>query len=405
MSQPQGTLYEIRWNEVCPWLILVRALRVSALIRVMALAFVGVLLTQWGWSAIDRVFTENPAGLERLTDRQVKPILRASDEVPKINDFVVRTASGPLVRAWSWLAQPFAKLPNREATWQHSLALSLSGIWTILVWALFGGAITRISAVHLTRGETLGPLVALKAALAKWRATAGAPLIVLLVVATLAVPMILGGLLLRIDFLAMFAGLFWAIILAWGMLLALALVGLLLGWPLMWATVSVERTDAFDGISRCYAYIYQRPQHLAFYVLVATCLGFLGEFAVQYFAAAAVELSEWTISWGAGNERTAELVTMTAGDAPSNLSTTVAAGMRAAQFWKWTLHAIVSSFSVGYLWSASVGIYLLLRRHIDSTEMDEIAFEAGDRQEKGLPNLETDESGVPQVSREMTNNE
>ncbi|NOY30771.1 MAG: hypothetical protein GXP28_11565, partial [Planctomycetes bacterium] len=157
----------------------------------------------------------------------------------------------------------------------------------------------------------------------------------------------------------------------------------------------VERTDAFDGVSRCYAYVSQRPLHLMFYVLVAITLGFLGNFLVQGIAYATVGLSEWTISWGLSSERTAEL----AGSAQAHLSAPADLGRTSIQFWKGMLQTLVASYSVGYLWSASVGIYLLLRRHIDSTEMDEIAFDESDLPKKGLPNLEPDESGVPHVEK------
>ena len=69
MSQPPGTLYEIRWNEICPWLILVRALRVSLSIRVLAFAFVGVVLTQWGWAALDSLFSKSAANLGPIAER------------------------------------------------------------------------------------------------------------------------------------------------------------------------------------------------------------------------------------------------------------------------------------------------------------------------------------------------
>jgi len=394
MSQPHGSLYEIRWNEVCPWLILVRALRVSIMVRVLALACAGVLVTQWGWSAVDVTLSESTDRLERLTDDSTKPKLPWQADLASSSAGVAALA-GPLVRGWSWLAQPFIKLANRDATWRQSLALLASGIWTIMVWALFGGAISRIAAVYLTRGETLGPLVALKSALTKWGATAGAPLVVLLAFAALALPLVIDGLLMRSDFLAVLAGILWPVVLAWGLLLALVLLGLFLGWPLMWATVSVERTDAFDGVSRCYAYVSQRPLYLMFYVLVAIVLGFLGNFLVQGIAYATVGLSEWTISWGLSSERTAELT----GSAQAQLSAPADLGRTSIQFWKGILQTLVASYSVGYLWSASVGIYLLLRRHIDSTEMDEIAFDESDLPKKGLPNLEADESGVPHVGK------
>jgi len=393
MSQPSGTLHEIRWNEICPWLILVRALRVSVLVRVLLLAFAGVLLSQWGWAAIDRLFSDNPVQLVRLTDVPSQPIQGTG-----IENLAQHYWSGPLARGWNWLVQPFVRMANPSMGWHRCFLLALHGLWTIAVWGLFGGAISRIAALHLTRGENLGPIAALRAASTKWTASAGAPLIALLGAAALSMPMILVGLLIRLDFLAFFSGLAWAFVLVWGLMLAVALLGLLLGWPLMWATVGVERTDAFDGVSRCYAYLYQRPLQMVFYVFVATVLGLLGEALVHYFAAAAPTFAEWTISWGAGNDRIRELVHLPAEGAWESLGGLAATGASAIGFWKWMLAAIAASFPLAYLWPASVGIYLLLRKHIDSTEMDEIALDGGEPQQ-GLPNLEADATGIPAVQR------
>ena len=214
--------------------------------------------------------------------------------------------------------------------------------------------------------------------------------------------MVIGWLLL-LDFTALLMGLVWIAALVWGLILAIGLLGLLLGWPLMWATVGVERTDAFDGVSRCFAYVYQRPFHLVFYLLVATVLGLFGEAVVYYLAAAGVTLTEWTVSWGAGNERAAELMVAPAAGAEPLIGM-AAASAGVIRFWQATLMAVAASFPLGYLWCASVGIYLLLRRHIDSTEMDEISLDQ-DEPEQGLPKLTPDESGIPQVDRDTKSSE
>ena len=410
MSQPSGTLYEIRWHEICPWLILVRGLRVSLLVRVLLLAFAGVLITQWGWSVIDQLFTNNPLQLPRLTDSSLPSpaagpalidpaaAIRTAEQASTIETIGKHFWAGPLVRGWSWLSQPFVRLASGNVSWRRCFLLSLSGIWAIGVWSIFGGAVSRIAALYLTRGELLGPIAALRAAVLKAGASAGSPLIALLGATALSVPLILLGLLIRFDFLALFAGLAWVLVLAWGLMLAVVLLGLLFGWPLMWATVGVERTDAFDGVSRCYAYLYQRPLQWLFYIGVATVLGWMGEAVVHGFAQAAITLAEWTVSWGAGNQRVAELVHLPAEEAWEALGGLAASGAGAIGFWKWTLTAIAASFPLAYLWSATVGIYLLLRRHVDSTEMDEIALDQREPQQ-GLPPLETDETGVPAVQR------
>ncbi|MCH7752427.1 MAG: hypothetical protein IH898_09775 [Planctomycetes bacterium] len=402
-SQPTGALYEIRYGEICPWLILVRSLYAALFVRVLLLAFVGVVITQWGWAALDGLFSSNPAQLERLTERQsdvaeVGPTLvdpgadsptTSAQRVSAIGKFAQSPWAGPLVRGWAWLSEPFVRMAARDVSWIQCLSLSLSGIWAVVVWGVFGGAISRIAALYLTRGEVLGPIAALRAAIGKWNAISGGPLISLLFAAAFATPLVMIGLLLRLNLMALLLGLVWIAALVWGLILAIGLLGLLLGWPLMWATVGVERTDAFDGVSRCFAYVYQRPFHLVFYLLVATVLGLFGEAVVYYFAAAGVTLTEWTVSWGAGNLRAAELMGAPAADAAGKM----------IGFWQATLMAVAASFPLGYLWCASVGIYLLLRRHIDSTEMDEVALDQ-DEPQQGLPKLTPDESGIPQVDRE-----
>ena len=65
-----------------------------------------------------------------------------------------------------------------------------------------------------------------------------------------------------------------------GLLMALLLLGLLFGWPLMWGTISTEGTDSFDALSRSYAYLFQRPLHYLFYALVAA-IGWLGWILVR----------------------------------------------------------------------------------------------------------------------------
>jgi hypothetical protein len=412
LSQPTSTLSEIRYSEICPWLILVRSLRAALLLRVLLLAFVGVVITQWGWTALDGVFSSSPAQLSRLTESTTEPapigpeLVEPSAETQPtatlrmslIGRAIGQTLAGPLVRGWAWLAEPFVRMASREASLTQSIALSLSGIWALLVWSLFGGAIARIAALYLTRGEFLGPVAALRAAVSKWVATAGGPLIVLVVAAAMAMPLALAGSLLRFDLLAFLAALVWLLALIWGLFLTAWLVGLLLGWPLMWATIGVERTDAFDSVSRCHSYVYQRPLHLVFYLIVASVLGLLGEGAVHYFAVAGVTLTEWTVSWGAGNERAAQLMGVSpAGTVPA-LTGIAATAASLMAFWNQALMAVAASFPLGFLWSAAVGIYLLLRRQIDSTEMDEIALDSSESTE-GLPKLAPDVLGVAQVDR------
>ena len=90
-------------------------------------------------------------------------------------------------------------------------------------------------------------------------------------------------------------------------MMTILLAGVLLGWPLMWATISVEGTDSFDALNRTYAYVFQRPLRYLFYAIVAAVIGWLGWIVVENFAASVIWLASWAASWGAGSARMQEL--------------------------------------------------------------------------------------------------
>jgi hypothetical protein len=420
MAQSNGSIYEVRWNEVCPWLILVKAWRVSLLVRVLAYAWLGLLLTQWGWWAAEKLgadqaeldgnqvrtsFTtidrsaidirEQKASERRLLARslfQVDPQLstdlrrpmRYRDPRPLLwlRDHWREHGFGPLVEGWRSLNLPFIKVFQFETNFGDAVRLLLCGVWAIAVWALFGGAIARTAAQFCAREEIITPISAGRTAVRNWPSTAGGPLIVLLFSLLLTVPLALIGLVFRADLLALVGGLLWVLIIAWGLGLAIVLFALWFGWPLMWATIAVEQSDAFDAASRAAAYVYQRPLRLAFYVIVATVLGMFGQLIVLGFAAAADHLADWAISWGAGTDRIVELTSLPAEDVESTLSSSAEFGALAIDFWKRMLDTFAAAYPLAYLFSSSVGIYLLLRLDIDSTEMDEIA---ADDSEDAIP--------------------
>jgi hypothetical protein len=291
----------------------------------------------------------------------------------------VQHTEGPLIKGWSWLSSPIIRVFEQTTTPVSSFFKLLCGLWAIAVWALFGGMIARTSARYCTRDEIVGPLQSGRAAITKWPSTAGGPLIALLFALLLTMPLAIAGIFMRADVLAMVGGLLWVFALVWGILLAVVLVALWFGWPLMWATIAVERSDAFDAASRTAAYIYQRPLRLVFYVIVASILGIFGQLVVSGFAAAGSHLTDWAVSWGAGNERIVQLAEPPMpGDVGPTLAGSAAMAARSISFWKEMLASVAAAYPLAFLFSASVGIYLLLRLHIDSTEVDEIVLETGE---------------------------
>ena len=185
---------------------------------------------------------------------------------------------------------------------------------------------------------------------------------------------------------------FWPLVLVAGLLMALLLLGLLFGWPLMWATISAEGTDSFDALSRSYAYTFQRPLHYLFYASVAGVIGWLGWLLVQNFAAGVVWMGYWAAGWGCSSEQLGRMLGESNGDQRR----------RSIHFWAGCVKLLAVGYLFSYFWTAAAAIYFLLRRDVDATEMDEVFLDAdADEERFGLPTIATDEAGAPAATDDV----
>src|SRR5580704_2740132 len=94
-------------------------------------------------------------------------------------------------------------------------------------------------------------------------------------------------------------GLLWPLVLLAGLIMAVVLVGLV-GYPLMYTTISAEGSDSFDALSRSYSYVYQAPWQYLWYGLVATLYGAALVFFVGFMASLIVFLGKWGIGMTPG---------------------------------------------------------------------------------------------------------
>ncbi|MEX0643164.1 MAG: hypothetical protein WD468_10715 [Pirellulales bacterium] len=451
-DQPSKTR-EFNWHEWFPWLILLRTVRVALMARVMALGALGLIATTLGWRAIGSVFPENS---EVANDPVISEWRKAVDQWPwdKSLELSVKatvTSAADLfnwaaqgipkapVSLWQYLTRPFMEMFSGDLTAPGFFQLLLCCLWALFVWGIFGGAISRIAALKLTRDEAPGFVAALKFAVSKLSSYSLAPLIALAGAGVFAGQLLVLGWLMRLEVIAMLAGVAWGFVLLLGFLMAILLIGALVGWPLMWATVSVEGTDAFDALSRSYAYTYQRPWRLLWYVLFAGFLAAVSMFVVRLFAASAIELGNWSVEWGLDQQTMIDVVdsqktppakasvappvvlpsavvVATPGEEPITVAMTeepeaeetvhsdaapLGLPIRIAAWgvdrWKLLLNALAAGYQAGFLWASAVGVYLLLRRDIDGVEMNEVY--SGPDDEFGMPSLTDDAAtGVPEVA-------
>jgi hypothetical protein len=345
-------------------------------------------------------------------------ILADGGEVPNtiaadiaLSDNVAKVSTSPFLDVWGDLSMPFREMFDWRISILPFILLLALALWALIVWSLFGSAITRVAAVALARGDRLGFRAGLAHGIRRWPLYFGSPAIPLVGALAIAVFLLIGGALAHPalggfgNFMLIVGGIFWPLALLAGFIMALLLVGLAVGWPLMWATISVEATDPFDALSRSYSYAFHRPIRYLFYVVVAAVLGWLGWYVVDLFYHLIIDLSYWGLSWGATTERT-EAIDAQATAWAMGLSTTTdqgfssgafRAGASIIGFWHACLKTLAVGFLYSYFWSAATAIYYVLRKDEDGTEMNEVTYE-DPAEARGLPPLTTDTMGVPAVS-------
>jgi hypothetical protein len=170
--------------------------------------------------------------------------------------------------------------------------------WTLFTWALFGAAITRMAAVQLARGDKIGMTEAVRFAWSRYMAFFCAPLFPLGLIALLTIFLWLYGLFGVLTFFIgdiFIYGLLWPLVILFGLVMAVVLVGLV-GWPLMYATISTEGSDSFDALSRTYSYVYQAPWHYLWYSFLAVAYGAVVVFFVGLMGSLMIYLGKWAVN-------------------------------------------------------------------------------------------------------------
>ena len=276
----KGVLRNVAWTEVLPWLIIFRTFRVAIGIRALLMGAAAVFLTVLGWSFLGTVFstdTTATAWLKPYAEHSLHEITQAVRNAPPGVEVGAPAAEekilpplqeNPYTGSWLFLIRPAYKALSFDLGPHQLLCLLLCGLWSLAVWAFFGAAISRIAAVQLAAYEHLPGMAALRFVGSRWLSYFGTPLFPAGGVSLAAVPVFLLSLLINLNLGLFLAGLCWGLLLVFGLIMAFLLLGPFFGWPLMWPTISTEGSDAYDVLSRSYAYVYQRPLHYVFYVAV-----------------------------------------------------------------------------------------------------------------------------------------
>jgi hypothetical protein len=385
---------------------LLRTCRLAAEFRRLFLAALGIVLTGLGWWAIDGTLIsgEPPAPGTSLVG--VPPAVEAID-APGASLLHVpwRETARAFVAQWRMATRPARQLFERPPSWGTFAAALAAAVWALAVWAACGGAICRLSAVQLGMDEQLSLASAVRFAMRKWPACLAAVLMPLAMAAFFSLPLIVAGLMSRADLGLLAAGIFWPLALVCGVLMMLLLVGLALGFPLMWAGIGADGGDSFDAISRAYTYVGQRPLNYLFYAAFSLAIGTVGWMIINTLAAITLYLTGWGASVGVGEARWQQIEQTPHWLAPREtlspppftaepeLDGVARFGASLIGFWSDGVRLLALAYAYSFFWTAGTGAYLLLRRDAEGKELDEVLVE-GDDDPTALPVVRPDAAGV-----------
>ena len=292
-------------------------------------------------------------------------------------------------------------------------------LWFLIVWAFVGGVITRMALLQLAGKEGGGLRDSVKFVSNRYMSYLFSPLVPIALILAIVFCCILFGLVRMIPVVGdiLIDGLLWFLPLAAGFVMALLIVGLV-GYPLMYSTLSAEGSDTFDALSRSYNYVYESPWTYIWYSFIAILYGAVLIFFVVFISSLMIYLAKWGVSQTPLMEtfdRTVEhlymysptsfgwrevLLSGTPIDVDqhgNDLLPTMAnayreklhwwsyVGASMVGFWLTLVFLMMLGFGYSYFWTAASMIYLLMRKKVDETEMDEVYIEEEEFQEPIAP--------------------
>lgn len=276
---------------------------------------------------------------------------------------------------------------------RHTFFALLIGAWALLVWAVFGGAIARIAAVEVAREEKISIRNALRFSIAKVVSFTSAPVMPLLVVTGIALLLAICGWLTEVRFVGpvvmYIVTAIFVLAIFLSVLAALALLGTIGGFGLMYPTIAVEGSDSFDAVSRAFSYIFAKPWRVIFYSLVAVIHGALTYLFLRFLVWMSLLIAHaFTTLWVATRppgETSLRHVFATPqfNDLHPPVSGFALTGTEFyasgfLSFWTYLFTTLLGAYVLSWFTSASTIVYYLLRADIDATDLDDVYLEPGE---------------------------
>ncbi|MCG8405229.1 MAG: hypothetical protein MI923_08540 [Phycisphaerales bacterium] len=429
MSETTDELRRINWSECCGFLRIFRSFRVAIRLATLLPAFLGVFLTYFAGHGLDLIWSSSSQAAVILGQHELDYFMHAgpnaaavtekwiadseSEDVKRVGVFVLlehhakvtvnrMTASvthvspGNLVRDVGFGFLGIVWLLSMH-TWYAVFFFLLF----ILIWGFFGGLVSRVAVLDVSRDEKISPSEAAAYVTPRFWNFAAAPVVPLLFIFFVALCLWILGIIGAIPAVGeLIVGVLFFLALLGGFVVACVLIGGLGSAPLISPAIAADDVDAIDALTATYNYVFYHPWKTVFYTLTATCYGAVCLAFVKLF----VTIMLWSVglfmgssmNWGDayavsnGEDVKAESKLDAMWQAPGffdgrpfsgtfdrdELRFPSSWGQRLIQLWINLLWGGVAAFVVSFFYTASSVNYLLLRHVHDRTDMDEVYFEA-----------------------------
>lgn len=382
------SLQDIQWREVFLFTRIFRAFRIAIRPSKMLLALAALVCMYLGGRFLDVIwrFAEGQKAQDLPS-----PFLDFIEGQAESFDVVVKGVIGGNWTYPNGVPGGVANfvLLNPVYVWQtHPVFFTFLFAWFLVVWAVFGGAISRIAALHVARDEVISPFRAMRFSLRALPSFIAAPLIPLIMVLIFGAVVGLLGLPLYVPSIgSIVTSLLLILAILIGALMMFLVVGSVAGFGLMYPTIAVEGSDAFDAVSRSLSHVFAAPWRLLFYTAVAVFYGTISYLFVRICLFVLLVLVHFFIQvfvFGQGAQTWASMwptpdmakLSYMPDWAALGVPESLAAGVTA--FWVYLIIGLLGAYVISFYFSANTIIYMLMRRKVDATEMDAVYLDADD---------------------------
>tara|TARA_A100000171_G_scaffold21730_2_gene20237 strand:+ start:6427 stop:7503 length:1077 start_codon:yes stop_codon:yes gene_type:complete len=254
----------------------------------------------------------------------------------------------------------------RNSVMNNLVLTLLLGIPIIVVIALVGGAISRSVAFEFAQGRFASREETVHFTLQRSRQYIYALIAPILFASALMFIIALGGLLLSFPVLDILGGILYPIALILGAIATIVLVLHVVASPMIIPALSIEGTDAFDAIQRCYAYVIGRPIRYFAYAILLSIVGFLAASVFTMIIGLSMEMTDWSLNFFFSHSIESALT------GEGDLGATKSLAHSAIEAFRGVLRILIAGYFVSLFYTSGTLLYLAIRRICDGQGITEI---------------------------------